>query len=66
MGAVQLGGWLNSFTNQIIPPRSMHDGGVNALMADGAVVFIRNEVDVLLFQKLGHRSDGSAVNVNSL
>jgi prepilin-type processing-associated H-X9-DG protein len=63
---VGLGGWLNSFTRQIIPPRSMHDGGVNAVMADGAVVFIRNEVNVLLFQRLGHRSDGSAVDVNAL
>ena len=66
VGAVQLGGWLSSFPNQIIPPRSMHDGGVNAVMADGAVVFIRNEVNVLLFQRLGHRSDGTAVNVNAL
>jgi prepilin-type N-terminal cleavage/methylation domain-containing protein/prepilin-type processing-associated H-X9-DG protein len=63
---VGLGGWLNNFTRQIIPPRSMHDGGVNAVMADGAVVFIRNEVNVLLFQRLGHRSDGSATDVNSL
>ena len=61
-----LGGWLNSFQKQIIPPRSMHDGGVNAVMADGAVVYIRNEVDVLLFQRLGHRADGTAVDVNSL
>ncbi|MFM8494326.1 MAG: DUF1559 domain-containing protein [Planctomycetia bacterium] len=66
VGAVSLGGWLNSFTNQIIPPRSMHDGGVNAVMADGAVVFIRNEVNLQLFQRLGHRSDGSAVDVNAL
>jgi prepilin-type N-terminal cleavage/methylation domain-containing protein/prepilin-type processing-associated H-X9-DG protein len=63
---VGLGGWLNSFTRQIVPPRSMHDGGVNAVMADGAVVFIRNEVNVLLFQRLGHRGDGSAVDVNAL
>ena len=62
----RLGGWLNSKVNQIVPPRSMHDGGVNALMADGAVVYIRNEVDVRLFQRLGHRSDGSAVDVNAL
>ena len=61
-----LGGWLNSTIYQIIPPRSMHDGGVNVVMADGAVVFIRNEVDVTLFQRLGHRADGSAVDVNSL
>jgi prepilin-type N-terminal cleavage/methylation domain-containing protein/prepilin-type processing-associated H-X9-DG protein len=63
---VGLGGWLNSFTRQIVPPRSMHSGGVNLLMADGAVVFAPNEVNVLLFQRLGHRSDGSAVDIGSL
>ena len=63
---VGLGGWVNSFTRQIVPPRSMHAGGVNAVMADGAVLFIRNEVNVLLFQRLGHRSDGEAVDVNAL
>jgi prepilin-type processing-associated H-X9-DG protein len=63
---VGLGGWLNSFQKQIVPPRSMHDGGVNVVMADGAVVFVRNEVNVLVFQRLGHRADGTAIDVNSL
>jgi prepilin-type processing-associated H-X9-DG protein len=43
----------------------MHGGGVNAVMADGAVVFIPDSVDILLFQQLGNRKDG-AVNSNSL
>ena len=62
---VGLGGWLNSFTRQIVPPRSMHSSGVNAVMADGAVVFIGNDVSALLFQRLGHRSDGSPVDIGS-
>ncbi len=63
---VGLGGWLNSFTRQIVPPRSMHSSGVNTVMADGAVVFIGNEVSPLLFQRLGHRSDGAPVDVGAL
>ncbi|HRC87239.1 MAG TPA: DUF1559 domain-containing protein [Thermoanaerobaculia bacterium] len=35
----------------------MHTGGVNAVLGDGSVRFIRNSVDLLTFQRLGHRSD---------
>ena len=45
----------------IIPPRSLHPGGVNAAMGDGSVRFISNGVDLLTFQCLGHRSDGQVV-----
>jgi prepilin-type N-terminal cleavage/methylation domain-containing protein/prepilin-type processing-associated H-X9-DG protein len=46
----------------IIPPRSLHNGGVNAAMGDASVRFIANEIDVLAFQRMGHRRDGSASN----
>jgi prepilin-type processing-associated H-X9-DG protein len=46
----------------IIPPRSNHTGGVNAGMGDGSVRFIQNSVDVLTFQRLGHRRDGQPVS----
>jgi prepilin-type N-terminal cleavage/methylation domain-containing protein len=45
----------------IIPPRSLHPGGVNAAMGDASVRFINNSINVLLFQRLGHRSDGHAI-----
>jgi prepilin-type N-terminal cleavage/methylation domain-containing protein/prepilin-type processing-associated H-X9-DG protein len=45
----------------IIPPRSLHTGGVNALLGDGSVRFISDGVDLLTFQRLGHRSDGGVV-----
>jgi prepilin-type N-terminal cleavage/methylation domain-containing protein/prepilin-type processing-associated H-X9-DG protein len=61
-----IGGWANSFTSQIIPPRSLHRGSVNVVMADGAVLIVRDEVDVLLFQRLGNRKDGAIVDVSGL
>jgi prepilin-type N-terminal cleavage/methylation domain-containing protein/prepilin-type processing-associated H-X9-DG protein len=42
----------------ILPPRSMHPGGVNGLLGDGSVRFIPNSVNVTTFQRLGHRKDG--------
>jgi hypothetical protein len=46
----------------IIPPRSLHYGGVNAAMGDASVRFIANQIDILAFQRMGHRRDGSASN----
>ena len=42
----------------IIPPRSMHTGGVNSLLGDGSVRFIPNSIDLVTFQRLGNRFDG--------
>ena len=63
--ANSIGGWVTDCSYSVSPPRSMHGGGVNAVMADGAVVFIPDSVDILLFQQLGNRKDG-AVNSNAL
>ena len=60
-----IGGWVTDCAYSAMPPRSMHSGGVNAVMADGAVVFIPDSVDVLLFQQLGNHKDG-AVTANPL
>ncbi len=45
----------------IIPPRSLHPGGVNAVLGDASVRFISNDVKTLLFQRLGHRNDGEPI-----
>ncbi|MCZ2344002.1 MAG: DUF1559 domain-containing protein [Bacteroidales bacterium] len=42
----------------IIPPRSYHDGGVNAAMGDGSVRFLNDSINLVTFQCLGHRKDG--------
>ncbi len=45
----------------ILPPRSMHTGGVNAVLGDGSVRFITNSVDILTFQRLGNGQDGQVL-----
>jgi prepilin-type N-terminal cleavage/methylation domain-containing protein len=45
----------------IIPPRSMHPGGVNIALGDASVRFVGNTVDLLTFQRLGNRKDGQPV-----
>jgi prepilin-type N-terminal cleavage/methylation domain-containing protein/prepilin-type processing-associated H-X9-DG protein len=42
----------------ILPPRSAHTGGVNVVLGDGSVRFVRDGIDLLTWQRLGHRSDG--------
>lgn len=45
----------------IIPPRSLHPGGVNAVLGDASVRFISNDVDTLTFQRVGNRKDGEPI-----
>jgi prepilin-type N-terminal cleavage/methylation domain-containing protein len=50
------GAW--DWTNAILPPRSMHSGGVNGVLGDGSVRFIPNSIDLTTWQRLGARNDG--------
>jgi len=45
----------------LIPARSMHTGGVNAVIGDGTVRFIQNNIDLLTWQRLGSCNDGNPV-----
>jgi prepilin-type processing-associated H-X9-DG protein len=40
---------------------SAHSGGINAMFADGSVTFIRFDVDLETFNRLGNRYDGEAI-----
>ena len=55
-------GGAHDWGNAIIPPRSNHPGGVNACLGDASVRFIPSTIDVLTFQRMGHRSDGVPVS----
>jgi prepilin-type N-terminal cleavage/methylation domain-containing protein/prepilin-type processing-associated H-X9-DG protein len=42
--------------------KSRHPGGVNVVMGDGAVQFLREDIDHLAYQYLGAKDDGFVVN----
>jgi len=48
--------------NGIYPARSSHPGGVIAAAADGSTNFVSEGIDVLTWQRLGARNDGSSVS----
>jgi prepilin-type N-terminal cleavage/methylation domain-containing protein len=48
----------------VFPPRSRHPGLVKAVMVDGAVKTLVDSIDVLTFQRLGHRDDGKAASID--
>ncbi len=45
----------------IIPPRSNHTGGVNALFGDGSIRFLSETVALTTFQLLGNASDRQVI-----
>jgi prepilin-type N-terminal cleavage/methylation domain-containing protein/prepilin-type processing-associated H-X9-DG protein len=53
---------LWSWLSLNIAARSKHPGGVNSLMADGHVQFIKDTVNVLVWQGLGSRNGGEVIS----
>lgn len=54
-------GGAHDWTFGIMPPRSLHSGGVNSVMGDGSVKFLRDSIDLLTFQRLGSVKDGQVL-----
>ena len=57
------GAWLIG-SDGVFPARSGHGGGVTAGMCDGAVLFIPNEIDYTVYQRLGGRNDRGSVSTD--
>lgn len=53
-------GFPGTMTNMAmqVPPGSLHTGGVNVMMGDGAVKFVSNSVDLGVWRAIGSRSSG--------
>ena len=49
----------------VMPPSSRHAGGVNLLLGDGAVRFIKNSVNVAPWRALGTIADGEVISADS-
>jgi prepilin-type N-terminal cleavage/methylation domain-containing protein/prepilin-type processing-associated H-X9-DG protein len=48
-----------------VPPSSRHPGGVNALMGDGSVRFIKDTVALATWRGIGTRAGGEAISSDS-
>ena len=55
--------WSNLSLN--VTSRSTHPGGVNSLMADGHVQFVKNTIQVNVWQALGSRNGGEVISSDS-
>ncbi len=57
----------NSMANMpmVVPPSSRHPGGVNTLLGDGSVKFIKDGVSLLTYRALGTRNGGETISSDS-
>ena len=53
---------LWSWLSLNVAARSKHPGGVNSLMADGHVQFVKDSINVLVWQGLGSRNGGEVIS----
>ncbi len=51
-----------SYLSLNVTSRSLHPGGVNSLMADGSVKFVKNTINIATWQALGTRNGGEVIS----
>ncbi len=56
---------LWSWLSLNIAARSKHPGGVNSLLCDGSVRFVKNSINVLVWQGLGTRNGGEVISADA-
>jgi prepilin-type N-terminal cleavage/methylation domain-containing protein len=56
---------LWSWLSLNIAARSKHPGGVNSLIADGSVRFVKDSINVLVWQGLGSRNGGEVISADA-
>jgi prepilin-type N-terminal cleavage/methylation domain-containing protein/prepilin-type processing-associated H-X9-DG protein len=63
-GGMMGGGGMSSMTNMAVqlPPSSNHPGGVNLLMGDGGVRFIKNSIAMNAWRALSTRNGGEVIS----
>jgi prepilin-type processing-associated H-X9-DG protein len=49
----------------VMPPSSRHPGGVNMLVGDGSVKFIKDSINLQVWRALGTRSGGEVMSADS-
>jgi prepilin-type N-terminal cleavage/methylation domain-containing protein/prepilin-type processing-associated H-X9-DG protein len=64
-GTISSGGLYSGGLGMTNIPRSKHPGGVNAGMCDGSVRFIKNSVNIYIFQALASAKGGEVVSSDS-
>ena len=55
-----------SYLRAVMPPSSRHPGGVNVLMGDGSVRFVKDTVNSVPWQALGTRAGGEVISASDL
>jgi prepilin-type N-terminal cleavage/methylation domain-containing protein/prepilin-type processing-associated H-X9-DG protein len=56
---------LWSWLSLNIAARSKHPGGVNSLIADGHVQFVKDSISILVWQALGSRNGGEVISADA-
>jgi prepilin-type processing-associated H-X9-DG protein len=60
-------GFTGSMANMAmqVPPSSLHPGGVNALLGDGSVKYIKSSISLGIWRAIGTRNQGEVISADA-